>query len=212
MPFLPPNQQCQSMKCWHGYLCQYIRTVNIKTGVTKDATQKWSVYGASSGNSQMLCNNCAMIAVTCERLMPHMSSAPGSTGGRSRPTKLIILSTDRRDLHTDIQARFIRCCSNTTAVSIHHYISDTRSVILCCKDGTDLCNLCSNKPHSYKLLFKKLHSNCQFHMRSLSSWQPPYIGINPPQPGGTRTPSRSPPVSWWSERRTDSSVMILPGI
>ena len=31
-----------------------------------------------------------------------------------------------------------------------------------------------------------------------------YIGINPPQPGGTRAPSRSPPVSWWSKRRTDS--------
>jgi len=39
-----------------------------------------------------------------------------------------------------------------------------------------------------------------------------YIVINPPQPGGTRAPSRSPPVSWWSERRTNSSVMILPGI
>ena len=39
-----------------------------------------------------------------------------------------------------------------------------------------------------------------------------YIGINPPQPGGTRAPSRSPPVAWWSERRTASSVMILPGI
>ena len=39
-----------------------------------------------------------------------------------------------------------------------------------------------------------------------------YTGINPPQPGGTRAPSRSPPVSWWSERCTDSSVMILPGI
>jgi len=23
-----------------------------------------------------------------------------------------------------------------------------------------------------------------------------HIGINPPQPGGTRAPSRSPPVSW----------------
>jgi len=39
-----------------------------------------------------------------------------------------------------------------------------------------------------------------------------YIGINPPQPGGTRAPSRSPPVSWWSEWHTDSSMMILPGI
>jgi len=36
-----------------------------------------------------------------------------------------------------------------------------------------------------------------------------HIGINPPQPAGTRAPSRSPPVSSWSERRTDSSVMIL---
>jgi len=32
-----------------------------------------------------------------------------------------------------------------------------------------------------------------------------YIGINPPQPGGTR----SPPVSWWSERCTDSLVWNL---
>ena len=40
-----------------------------------------------------------------------------------------------------------------------------------------------------------------------------YISINPPQlVGGTWAPSRSPPVSWWSERHTDSSVMILPGI
>jgi len=39
---------------------------------------------------------------------------------------------------------------------------------------------------------------------------PNYIGINPPS--GTRAPSRSPPVSWWSEWRTDSSVMMLPGI
>jgi len=38
-----------------------------------------------------------------------------------------------------------------------------------------------------------------------------YIGINPPQPGGTRAPSKSPPVSWWSQWCTDSSVMILPG-
>jgi len=39
-----------------------------------------------------------------------------------------------------------------------------------------------------------------------------YIGINPPQPGGTRAPSRSPPVSWWTKWRTDSLVTILPGI
>jgi len=39
-----------------------------------------------------------------------------------------------------------------------------------------------------------------------------YISTSPPQPGGTRAPSRSPPVPWWSERRTDSLVMILPGI
>jgi len=39
-----------------------------------------------------------------------------------------------------------------------------------------------------------------------------YISINPPQPGGIRGPSRSPPVSWWLELRSDSSVMILPGI
>ena len=36
--------------------------------------------------------------------------------------------------------------------------------------------------------------------------------INPPEPGGTRAPSRSPAISWWSERRTDSSMMILNGI
>jgi len=30
-----------------------------------------------------------------------------------------------------------------------------------------------------------------------------YIDINPPQPGGMQVPSRSPAVSWWSERRTD---------
>jgi len=39
-----------------------------------------------------------------------------------------------------------------------------------------------------------------------------YTSINPPQPSGTRAPSRSPPVSWSSEWRTDSSVMILPVI
>ena len=39
-----------------------------------------------------------------------------------------------------------------------------------------------------------------------------YIGISSPQLGGTRAPSRSPPVSWWSQRRTDSSVMSLPWI
>ena len=38
-----------------------------------------------------------------------------------------------------------------------------------------------------------------------------YIGFSPPQPGGMRAPSRSP-VFWWSERRTDSSMMILHGI
>jgi len=39
-----------------------------------------------------------------------------------------------------------------------------------------------------------------------------YSSINSPQPGGTRAPSRSPPVSWWLELHTDSSVMILLGI
>ena len=34
---------------------------------------------------------------------------------------------------------------------------------------------------------------------------------SPSAAGGARAPSRSP-VSWWSKRRTDSSVMILPGI
>jgi len=38
-----------------------------------------------------------------------------------------------------------------------------------------------------------------------------YIGINSPQPGGTRAPSRSPPVSWWSKRHTHSLMMIVPG-
>jgi len=37
------------------------------------------------------------------------------------------------------------------------------------------------------------------------------ISINSPQPGGTWSPSR-PPISWWSERCTDSSRMILSGI
>jgi len=32
------------------------------------------------------------------------------------------------------------------------------------------------------------------------------------QSGGTRAPSRSPPVSWWSKRCTDSLVVILPGV
>jgi len=39
-----------------------------------------------------------------------------------------------------------------------------------------------------------------------------YISISPLQQGGTRAPSRSPAVSWWLERYTDSLVMILLGI
>ena len=39
-----------------------------------------------------------------------------------------------------------------------------------------------------------------------------YISINSPRPGGTEAPSRSPPISWWLERCTDSSVMVLLGI
>ena len=38
-----------------------------------------------------------------------------------------------------------------------------------------------------------------------------YIGIIP-QPGCTRATSRSPAISWWSEWRTGSSLMILSGI
>jgi len=43
-------------------------------------------------------------------------------------------------------------------------------------------------------------------------WLPTVDRHQYPQPGGTQAPSMSPPVPWWSERRTDSSVMILPGI
>jgi len=44
----------------------------------------------------------------------------------------------------------------------------------------------------------------------LPDWM--YIRIDLSQPGGTWAPSRSPPISWWSERHTDSSMMIVPGI
>jgi len=36
-----------------------------------------------------------------------------------------------------------------------------------------------------------------------------YISINPLQPDGTRAPSKSPLVSWWPERRTGSSVIMI---